>query len=166
MSLIFRKRSADSASDDFFSESDDDWFESDLSDGNETVSEECQNFTMPTLTPEQMANLLPLMQKYKKDGFSSEVGRLSNWQLHRYCVNHQIEAIFSVNLINQKFYPEPYCSLVDTAPTVCYEESLLELWARDGDLDRSVMVILVLTIVTMICNHKGYGIQNLKFIWQ
>ena len=41
--------------------------------------------------------------------------------------------------INQQLYPEPYCSLVDTAPTVCYEESLLELWARDGDLDRSVL---------------------------
>ena len=95
-SLIFRKRRADKASDDFFSESDDDddWFDSDLSDDNETVSDECQNFTMPTLTSDQVANLLPLMQKYKKDGFSSDVGRLS---LLKYSVvNHQIEVIFFI----------------------------------------------------------------------
>ena len=40
-----------------------------------------------------------------------------------------------MNLINQNFYPQPYCTLVDTAPTVCFEESLLELWAKDGNLD-------------------------------
>ena len=62
--------------------------------------------------------------------------------------------IISVNLINQKFYPEPYCSLVDTAPTVCYEESLLELWARDGDLDRSVMMMIVM-IITIIMTGRG-----------
>ena len=89
--MIFRKRRADQASDDFFSESDDDdWFDNDLSDDNETVSEDCQNFTMPTLTSDQVANLLPLMQKYKRDGFSSDVGRLS---LLKCSVNHQIEAI-------------------------------------------------------------------------
>ena len=58
--------------------------------------------------------------------------------------------MFSVNLINQKFYPEPYCSLVDTAPTVCYEESLLELWARDGDLDRSVMIMIMVVIMIVM----------------
>ena len=64
--------------------------------------------------------------------------------------------IFSVNLINQKFYPEPYCSLVDTAPTVCYEESLLELWARDGDLDRSVMMkMIVIIMIVMIMTERG-----------
>ena len=66
--------------------------------------------------------------------------------------------IISVNLINQKFYPEPYCSLVDTAPTVCYEESLLELWARDGDLDRSVMMLImmiVVMIITIIMTERG-----------
>ena len=62
--------------------------------------------------------------------------------------------IISVNLINQKFYPEPYCSLVDTAPTVCYEESLLELWARDGDLDRSVMMMIMI-IITIIITERG-----------
>ena len=40
------------------------------------------------------------------------------------------ESIIAVTQINQQLYPEPYCSLVDTAPTVCYEESLLELWTR------------------------------------
>ena len=77
--LYLRKRSVD-ASDDFFSESEDDWFESDVRDDNETVSEECQNFTMPTLTPDQMANLMPLAEKYKKDGFSSDVGKLAACQ--------------------------------------------------------------------------------------
>ena len=72
--FYFRKRSAD-ASDDFFSESDDDWFDSDVRDDNQTVREECQNFTMPSLTPDQVANLLPLAEKYKKEGFSSDVGK-------------------------------------------------------------------------------------------
>ena len=73
--FYFRKRSVD-ASDEFFSESDDDWFESDIRDDNQTVSEECQNFTMPSLTPEQVTNLLPLAEKYKKEGFSSDVGKM------------------------------------------------------------------------------------------
>ena len=47
-----------------------------------------------------------------------------------------IMKIFQANLINQKFYPEPYCSLVSHTPTVCYEESILELWANHGRLDR------------------------------
>ena len=47
-----------------------------------------------------------------------------------------------MNLINQKFYPEPYCTLVDTAPTVCFEESLLELWTKDGDLDMETIFSL------------------------
>ena len=42
----------------------------------------------------------------------------------------------AANMINQKFYPEPYCALVSHTPTVCYEESLLELWAHQGRLDR------------------------------
>ena len=39
---------------------------------------------------------------------------------------------------------------MDTAPTVCYEESLLELWARDGDLDRSVMMMMIVMMIIVI----------------
>ena len=72
----FRKRSIND-SDNFFSDSDDDdWFDSEFSD-DVTVSEECQNFTLPKIKPEQMVNLVPLAQKYKTEGFSSEVGEIS-----------------------------------------------------------------------------------------
>ena len=108
---------------------------------------------MPSLTPDQVANLLPLAEKYKKEGFSSDVGKSA--VCHLISTKSQ-RLLLLVNLINQKFYPEPYCSLVDTAPTVCYEESLLELWARDGDLDRSVwgdsdhMVMIIRILMEMI----------------
>ena len=58
-------------------------------------------------------------------------------------------------MINQKFYPEPYCSLVDTAPTVCYEESILELWAKDGDLDRDAIFSLSQEDIINTINTKN-----------
>ena len=63
--------------------------------------------------------------------------------------------IISVNMINEKFYPEPYCSLVDTAPTVCYEESLLELWTKDGVIDEEVIYNLTQEDIINTINTKN-----------
>ena len=43
--------------------------------------------------------------------------------------------IFLANELSVNFYPEPYCSFIDKSPSVCFEESLLELWANNGDFD-------------------------------
>ena len=79
---------------------------------------------------------------------------------------------FLVNLINQQFYPEPYCSLVDTAPSVCYEESILELWSKvrnltqlrkysnfhlfqNGDLDKEAIFSLTQDDIINTINNKN-----------
>ena len=44
--------------------------------------------------------------------------------------------------MSEEFYPEPYCSLTRHAPSVCYEESLLELWADQGHLGPGAEALL------------------------
>jgi len=34
------------------------------------------------------------------------------------------------------FYPQPYCTVVSSMPTACFESSLLEMWASDGVYDK------------------------------
>jgi len=40
------------------------------------------------------------------------------------------------NELSVTFYPEPYCTVVEIMPTACFESSLLELWANDGEYDK------------------------------
>ena len=35
-----------------------------------------------------------------------------------------------------EFYPNPYCSIVETFSETCYEDSILELFGRDGTLEK------------------------------
>lgn len=37
-----------------------------------------------------------------------------------------------------EMYPEPYCSIVDKFTETCFEDSILELFGREGRLDREV----------------------------
>ena len=78
-----------------------------------------------------------------------------------YCVLRVYSTLFTARRVSQEFYPEPYCSLVQHAPTVCYEASLLELWADQGGLDtraeaalRSLTQQQVLDMVNTR-NHSG-----------
>ncbi len=71
--------------------------------------------------------------------------------------------------MSEEFYPEPYCSLVSHAPTVCYEESLLELWADQGEIGptteaalRSLDAQAVLNIVNT-GNHSGIFMMEKDF---
>ena len=98
---------------------DDNWFdeEFDLESQTENVTDEidpeCRDFSLPQLSVGQVASLIPLTKKIEQEGFTPELA----------------------DDVSLNFYSEPYCSLVDHAPTVCYEESLLELRANDGDFD-------------------------------
>jgi len=98
---------------------DDNWFDEDFDledtfNGTDIEDEdECKDFKLPDLSVGQIASLLPLAKRIEDEGFTPELA----------------------DEVSLKFYPEPYCSLVDHTPTVCYEESLLELWANEGDFD-------------------------------
>ena len=38
---------------------------------------------------------------------------------------------------NVKYYPQPYCKVVNKMDFACLEMSILELWANDGKYDES-----------------------------
>ena len=59
-----------------------------------------------------------------------------------YLLQPQTNHYFSADDVSRKFYPEPYCDFIKHAPTVCYEESILELWAADGKFDPKVFEML------------------------
>ena len=62
---------------------------------------------------------------------------------------------FSLNLakeVSRTFYPEPYCNFVKSSPTACFEQSVLELFAEGGELDRSMLDNLTLTDVIEAVN--------------
>ena len=57
--------------------------------------------------------------------------------------------------MSRKFYPEPYCQFVKSAPTVCMETSLLELWATDGQFDSSVFENLTEEDILEVVNTRN-----------
>ena len=62
---------------------------------------------------------------------------------------------FSLNLakeVSRTFYPEPYCNFVKSSPTACFEQSLLELFAEEGELDQSMLDNLTLADVVEAIN--------------
>ena len=66
-------------------------------------------------------------------------------------------------------YPEPYCEIANTMPTVCLELGLLELWAHDGHYDsRTDAEIASLTRESILdkvnnVNKSGVYLVNKKF---
>eukprot|EP00092_Neocalanus_flemingeri_P040503 GFUD01044108.1.p1 GENE.GFUD01044108.1~~GFUD01044108.1.p1 ORF type:complete len:1044 (-),score=198.42 GFUD01044108.1:97-3228(-) len=143
LSLFGKRRKRDLDNDDWFEE---DFELDDLTDEtyNHTdveVDDECQDFKMPELSFSQIASLIPLAERIEKYGFTPELA----------------------DEVSLNFYPEPYCSLVDHAPTVCYEESILELWANDGDFDEdSENTIVNLTTEEII---ESVNTRNLSGIF-
>ena len=53
------------------------------------------------------------------------------------------------------FYPSPYCGFTRLARTVCWEESVLELWARDGALEEAALDGLTLHQVVKAVNSRN-----------
>ena len=67
---LFGRRKREISGDDWFDDdSDFGEFESELAE-----DEECEDFTAPSLTPSQLAALIPLSDKMEKEGMSVEVG--------------------------------------------------------------------------------------------
>ena len=63
--------------------------------------------------------------------------------------------IFSAKEVSRKFYPEPYCQFVQSAPSVCMEDSILELFAEDGDFSEEVFEALTDEDVLKAVNTKN-----------
>ena len=57
--------------------------------------------------------------------------------------------------MSRKFYPEPYCQFVKSAATVCLEDSILELFAEDGEFDEEVFEALTDEAVLEAVNTKN-----------
>ena len=73
LTLFGRKKRSIEDDDDWFDDDDDgDWF----SEGEESMNDtdECENFNLPKFSISQLASLQPLMNKYKTEGFSLDVG--------------------------------------------------------------------------------------------
>ena len=63
--------------------------------------------------------------------------------------------------MSRRFYPEPYCHFVKSAPTVCFETSILELWASDGELHSDVFEnISAADILDVINTSNKSGLFN------
>ena len=63
--------------------------------------------------------------------------------------------------MSRRFYPEPYCHFVKSAPTVCFETSILELWASDGELHGDVFEnISAADILEVINTSNKSGLFN------
>jgi len=56
------------------------------------------------------------------------------------------------------FYPEPYCSVVQKMPTACFESSVLELWANDGEYDE----LTEETIMNITQEELLYKVNNVN----
>ena len=66
------------------------------------------------------------------------------------------------NIASVAFYPEPYCTIVGLFPTVCFETSILELWAQDGTYDESSEeVIMNLTLENVLDTINNVNISGL-----
>jgi len=86
----------------------------------EEDDEDCSDVKIPDLSAFSFSELAEIKQKMETDGFTPELA----------------------DVVSRKFYPEPYCDFIKHAPTVCYEESILELWAADGKFDPKVFEML------------------------
>jgi len=66
------------------------------------------------------------------------------------------------NELSVAFYPTPYCNLVSNFPTACFESSILELWAKNGEYDAETeFAIMNLTqeeILYRLNNYNKSGI--------
>jgi len=72
--------------------------------------DECSDVKIPDLSGYSFTELADIKLRMETEGFTPELA----------------------DDVSRTFYPEPYCEFTKNAPTVCFEESILELWASDG----------------------------------
>jgi len=59
-------------------------------------------------------------------------------------------------------YPEPYCDIVEALPTACFHETILELWASEGEFnERSDSMIAELTSSQIVDKVNKWGYSEL-----
>ena len=97
------------------------------------AKDECEDFEPPDLSQYSWTELGSIKYRMETEGFTPALAQ-------------------DVSLL---FYPQPYCQFVSNARTVCFEESILELWAADGALDDDALNDLTLEDVLRDVNTKN-----------
>ena len=70
---------------------------------------------------------------------------------------------FPAEDVSRKFYPEPYCQFVKSAATVCLEDSILELFAEDGEFETGVFSDLSDEEILEVVNTRNKsGLFNME----
>ena len=65
--------------------------------------------------------------------------------------------------MSRTFYPEPYCHFVQSAATVCMEQSILELWGEDGGYNEDVIANLTdEDVVNTVNSRNKSGVFNIE----
>lgn len=97
------------------------------------AKDECEDFEPPDLSKYSWTELAGMKYRMETEGFTPALAQ-------------------DVSLL---FYPQPYCQFVSNARTVCFEESILELWATDGTLEDDALANLTLEDVLRDVNTKN-----------
>ena len=97
------------------------------------VKDECEDFEPPDLSKYSWSELANIKYRMETEGFTPALAQ-------------------DVSLL---FYPQPYCQFVSNARSVCFEESILELWAKDGALEDDAFNDLTLEEVLQEVNTKN-----------
>ena len=97
------------------------------------AKDECEDFEPPDLSKYSWSELANIKYRMETEGFTPALAQ-------------------HVSLL---FYPQPYCQFVSNARTVCFEESILELWGRDGVLEDDALHDLTLEDVLRDVNTKN-----------
>ena len=97
------------------------------------VKDECEDFEPPDLSKYSWSELANIKYRMETEGFTPALAQ-------------------DVSLL---FYPQPYCQFVSNARSVCFEESILELWAKDGALEDDAFNDLTLEEVLKEVNTKN-----------
>ena len=74
-----------------------------------------------------------------------------------------------IDIVSLVPYPTPYCTIIDLMPTVCFETSILELWAKEGaynqDSENEIMNLTRAKILDKInsVNISGLFLMETNF---
>ncbi|XP_023320376.1 uncharacterized protein LOC111695326 [Eurytemora carolleeae] len=95
-----------------------------------------------------------LSSRRKRDLWGEESAE-DEFGFNNFDENFNTPADFSINN-----YPQPYCGMVESLPTACFEDSLLELWAFEGEFnhisDEKIAGLTTKEILDKV-NNWGYS---------
>ena len=144
-------------------EEEDDGFFDDADNDTATIIEntlqtdECANIKIPDLSRFSFTELASIKMKMEQEGFSLALGK-SFFQKYHFNI-----PMISAEEVSRKFYPEPYCQFVQSAPSVCMEDSILELFAEDGEFETGVFSVLSDEEILEVVNTRNKsGLFNME----